>query len=84
MRSSSDIRPDQKEPGTLICLPICSSGFFRSGSASSVMGCCFLARLLAFRRHVVLLLLPVHGARDRDRDATLGECYSADVSTQRP
>ena len=48
LRSSVDMRPSQKEPGTLICLPICSIGFFRSGSACCVMGCCFLAEALRF------------------------------------
>ena len=32
--------------GTPSCLPICSSGFLRSGSACSVIGCCFLAGCL--------------------------------------
>ena len=60
LRSSVDMRPSQKEPGTLICLPICSIGFFRSGSACCVMGCCFLAealRLLDAGMSFLLLLL---------------------------
>ena len=46
LRSSVDMRPSPKEPGTLICFPICSIGLFRSGSKCCVMGCCFLAEAL--------------------------------------
>ena len=57
LRSSVDMRPSQKEPGTLICFPICSIGFFRSGSACCVMGCCFLAEALRLGAMSLLLLL---------------------------
>ena len=49
-----DMRPSQKEPVTLICFPICSIGFYRSGSTCCVMGCCFLAEALRFVDGIVV------------------------------
>ena len=73
-----DMRPSQKEPGTLICLPICSIGFLMSGSACCVMDGCFLAEILRLGAMLSLLLLLACVGRESG-----GECYSADMSATR-